>query len=439
MALPYLGEVRLRLLTMNVLVWVESNPIEAPYPFLKAYLQEHAKPANGGKLEIESLSDDKLDEIADVLCLAIYERGDGDENLTSPSTPFHKAEDFQKLLQARLNEMRELTKETARRITRTIGSLKGGVGSLMGTKSILASLETPGMKLMRTMQNDMRFMDKFIIKPVWMDSFEAISHQTSALAEIFKPILPILTPPRDFVDLAERISKQFVVFQPSVLDSLVSRTRSNLTSESYVLRGLKRPGFDFTAQVGLNGTAPKAATAALLNAYLENASVDDTAFSATLECLYSIDEITEEDLNPIIEVAIAGNETIVQNGSNIHSGNLLHLLAVLLSVIAILQNHTDDSETILGEVLEEFQAGRATIEMQISNQSYRYKHDRRLTSRYHLRDGPHKEATSLTILNPDQIVTVIKVQGNWAYVEVMPYQSEPLLQGWVYRGGLAPF
>lgn len=114
------------------------------------------------------------------------------------------------------------------------------------------------------------------------------------------------------------------------------------------------------------------------------------------------------------------------------------MIQIIIAVSILILSTQDDSSEILEQGFKELNQQYESVEKELRRQQHRYTHDRILTSRYHLREGPNKDSTSIIVLNADRIVTVKKTQGNWAYVTVVPYGSEPELSGWVYRYGLKP-
>jgi len=201
---------------------------------------------------------------------------------------------------------------------------------------------------------------------------------------------------------------------------------------------LKKPGFEVAAYAGLSGLASKALSAEVLTKYEIFDDKDAPGFEATLKTIKSFDEVDKNDPHKLAELG----QTAPARMSDIkavHIGLLLQFLTMVIAALSLYAVTVDNGDKILAQGVSELQIIYEQTYQQYQTQEDQYKFDRILTSRYHLREGPNANAASITILNMDRIVRTVKTNGNWAYVIVYSYGSEPELKGWVYRYGLKPF
>ena len=189
--------------------------------------------------------------------------------------------------------------------------------------------------------------------------------------------------------------------------------------------------------------ARSAATEILANYYRDTEGAR-TPFDESLATLHSMDEtddhaLDDDDLNELTERITT--QVLATQGSAIswlHPQMQIQIVMVIMMAVSLWLQYRAPTASQMNLLLEQ----QATlIEIQktdIETNLQRYRNDRRVKRPYHLREAADANSPSLAVLNSDQIVTVIKTDGNWAYVEVLPYANEESLFGWVFRGGLEP-
>jgi hypothetical protein len=212
-------------------------------------------------------------------------------------------------------------------------------------------------------------------------------------------------------------------------------------SNEAITSGLQYTGFNFAAQAAVSGLAAHSVAAEVLARYQYTLAGLSPVFKENVEIVQSLDgeTLSPADLEAIIERV---SEQVVNahadSGTWFHPQNFYMLVTLVIMVITLwIQSNaptSDQFDVLLGRQNELVELQQADLE----RGEARYRNDRRLAGRYHLREAPDAESASVTILNTDQIVTVRRTQGDWVSVLVIPYANEETIEGWVHRSGLAP-
>jgi len=348
-------------------------------------------------------------------------------------------------IDARIEELSTKTAEIMAKFTKSYGSIISPTlklqKSIFQLSSVLQdALDPPVMRAIRE-----------ISKPRLIEQISEFQSSQNKLFQSMKIALPgasiahqianmesLALPRNDYASTIGAITKQMSFISPRVGDAL-KMTQPRYLNEDYFLKGLKLPGFEMTARAGLGGLASKALSAKVLSQYDEPTDDENSidAYEITRSIISSLDEIPEDNAEAIIEFAKSVPDRI-SLANPTHVGLFFQFLALVVVVVSLYSQTLDTSESHLEQLVERVEKIQNQHHQEILLQESRYKYDRILSARYHLREGPSKETTSITILNADRIVKVIDTKENWAYVSVYPYGGEPELKGWVYRYGLKP-
>ena len=309
---------------------------------------------------------------------------------------------------------------------------ESGVASL--TRAMDALQPTAVSEVQRLAEMGERIADS--IRPTVM-MWERMSKEARALASIGEAF-------RSTQLASELIANQL---RPVALasDSISRRISESLRfQQSYLTEALRLPGFEFTAQSALSGLVARSAATEILANYYRDTEGARTPFDEALATLHSMDEtddhaLDDDDLNELTERITT--QVLATQGSAIswlHPQMQIQIVMVIMMAVSLWLQYRAPTASQMNLLLEQ----QATlIEIQktdIETNLQRYRNDRRVKRPYHLREAADANSPSLAVLNSDQIVTVIKTDGNWAYVEVLPYANEESLFGWVFRGGLEP-
>lgn len=437
---PHLGEIKAKNLTINLMIWMKEKTFETPYEFLKDYLSEHSFYPNDKKIISINLTEIQLDEIAAALSPILLEN-----SLDEDSEAVKNCIELKAGVDARIEDVSTKTAEIMGKFTKNYEplispDLKLGKSIFPFSNVLRDAFDPPIIRAIGE-----------AFKPGLIGQVSGFQSSNEKLFESIKVALPdvsawrhianmsALTLPRnDYISTIGAITKQMSFMSPMIGDAL-KMTRPSYLTEDYFLRGLKLPGFEMTARAGLSGLASKALSANILSQYDEPTDDEKVidAYEVTRSIINGLDDIPQEDIDALIGYAQSVPDRFSLSNPS-HLRLLLDFLIIIIAVLSLLGQTLDSSEEHLEEMLGGVQAIYDQNHQALKSQGHRYKHDRVLTSRYHLREGPNKKTASITILNADRIVTVLETQGNWAFVSVYPYGSEPELKGWVYRYALKP-
>lgn len=455
LTLPHIGDVRLWILTLNSMSWVSENAELEASIFVRAFLEQQAVRDDGSSVQLAEISDEQLLDIVQELVIADKNDLFGSDKSQTEPEEINSIADFKSYLLKRTADSKE-------RMSKVVQDSLGLLHHSRGTKDLLESMKSPSLRLQEMFETPAMkafkvASDPFglsaiqsIINPVGMDIVQAVKWSPSALFSAKNLLGPdvwslqrqlsklssSLTLRSDYASTISQLTKEFSAVS-TAQKALLESARPNTLDKAYLAANLKRPGFEMTVQAALSGMTSKAAAAEIIEHYAEQPSKTVSVLDAAKETIQGLDTIAENDPEALKSLA---NAVPTKMGSIdvVHIALLLQFLQLTLTALMLYAAMTDNGDEVIREgftVIEEY---LDETQRQYALEQDNYKNDRLLTSRYHLRDGPSTEATSLTILMPDRIVNVKKTDGNWAYVEVYPYGIEPSLYGWVYRYGLRP-
>ena len=437
---PHLGEIRATHLTINLVIWIQKEAHEKPIFFLKEYLSEKCSYLDESDIDAKNLTDKQLDEIASALAPVLCREDNEDDDAASIQT----ARQLKMRLDEKIEEMETRTTEIMKRTFKNLDFLN------TPSMRLHKAINPPGLTALRNamkvtaMPNLSGFMN-----PSYMDHISEFQKSQNRIHEMLKIVQPTtsvgseiarlhsqILPRDDVFKTLSILNKQLSFLTPSVGSAIKSVYPKHLTDD-YFLKGLKLPGFELTAQAGLTGLAPKAVSAEILSKYESDVDDGGSGFDVTLNTIRALDGIDQDNPEDIIELGRSASAQITSLSPQ-NRALLIQFITMLIAALSLFAVMNDNSEELLEQGVGELKAIYEQTQTHIRQEEDRYKYDRVLSSRYHLREGPSKDSDSIIILNTDRLLRIIETEGNWAYVVVYPYGSEPELRGWVYRYGLKP-
>jgi len=191
--------------------------------------------------------------------------------------------------------------------------------------------------------------------------------------------------------------------------------------------------------------ATKSVSSEVLARYHDGELKGSDALNVTLEAVHSLDifddesEFAEADIESLV-TKVMGMVLFIVGGENFsqHRQSIYDLAMLVLTVLSIYLASQSATREQMQQIIKQNDRIIELRQQDLEKNEHRYRNDRMLRAAFHLREGPDVESSSITVLNKGQLVTAIKTQGHWVYVEVIPYADQPRLMGWIYQGGLAP-
>lgn len=451
--LPKIGTVSTNLTTFGVLNWIQKGDWTNGHDFLRDLITQYVIPENV-ELDAASLDTRQLDEIAVDIWTRLREK-----NLIARSLDKEPklVENADELLAAYKNEIerynqriRESFKQHTQSIHYAIETHKQALSRINEVQALRKSLEESGVASLT------RAMDA--LQPTAVSEVQRLAEMGERIADSIRPTVMMWERMSKEARALDSIGEAFRSTQlaselianqlrPVALasDSISRRISESLRfQQSYLTEALRLPGFEFTAQSALSGLVARSAATEILANYYRDTEGARTPFDEALATLHSMDEtddhaLDDDDLNELTERITT--QVLATQGSAIswlHPQMQIQIVMVIMMAVSLWLQYRAPTASQMNLLLEQ----QATlIEIQktdIETNLQRYRNDRRVKRPYHLREAADANSPSLAVLNSDQIVTVIKTDGNWAYVEVLPYANEESLFGWVFRGGLEP-
>lgn len=452
--LPHLGEVEANLFNFGTFRRLEGSEWNDPYQFVRLLLTERVEFDGKPPIEIPSLSESQLDEIA---CVIWSSRVDEDEAKTGEN-PI-EVSDASTLLAAYKQElerhharMREITERHIQPIMRQSAYFKEMLEQLNQDSAVDRIMQPNALEQLQRSLFHFDYIKDHLHSPPLLDFQNTLRHLTENSA-----LSAMLAQQRDAMSGISAVMESFrsneLAIQSVMRTLNIGAISAALASTSFIPpgstlqdiieQGLGAPGFSYTAQAAIAGLASQSASAELLANYGASSFQFAEGFARALDGIHEIDisepdGLSEQQADEILKAILERIEELQKATGWMHPQNLLALAMVLISVMMLYFSARSPS----AQQIERLQLqNQRLIELQeedLARNDGRYRNDRRLTGRYYLRVAPNQESPDITLLNSDQIVAVEKTQGDWAFVRVYPYANEAEIKGWVHRNGLAP-
>lgn len=434
--LPHLGEVKVQFLTINSIIWTKENSSKDPYQFLRDYLLKFGEDKEGLALVCAHLSNEELNEISILLGEELLKV----HNETENKKPIKSTKALKTFIE-------KISTDTEERSTQIIKDLFKST-QMTGLNSVLTNVRIPTSDIMKILDPvGIRTINK-TLNSSWTTTLGKSLTVGQTLRDNLKSIPnlagldigfalsnSLVIPQSDFSRLSEQISSQFRI--SSSLQNSIARA-NNLTrfSETYLTKALKLPGFNTTARAGLAGLSKKSTTGEILSNYTRTDLENSTPLSIAVKAISALDELEPEDIDEITQLSVKANDSM-RKIDGYHIMIVLSFVQTIISVLTLYLAISNDSHEEKAEILSEVRALHEALVDTYEAKPNDFIHDRIVTGNYHLREGGHVKSPSITILNPGRIVREKNTKNAWVYVEVLPYGDEPIMYGWIYRGGIA--
>lgn len=452
--LPYIGHSKYNFRSINFFIWLEENDFETGDQYLRAIIDEKLE-FEGDRPDVSSLSDDQLNAIAKLLVADILEFDDSVIDDEKPSLELSPIEQLRTMHQAQVENARKRATETMKPLLR----------SMQRTMAVSKVFDPP--KHMELFKQAERMRRMFELPSGFKAVIDSQRTMANHIGKIVNPLGEFYKPPlTDFarigrtlefntpkIDIGSSLLVGDAISKTVLQNIKLAQTSMKLFdahiglqgqfSEDYLHHNFRHAGFLSTAEVGLNNLASKSASAEILARYHSEDIEKESVLALSLGAVQELDvfddeqELSEPDIETLttkvlsIVLFITGTE-----GGKISIQSVYALASLILTALAVYLTSQGASKKQLQIIIEQNERIIELKQEDIEKNERRYTHYRRLSEPYKLREAPDTESQQITVLNTDQIVIVSKVDGDWAFVEVIPFADEPRLTGWVHRGGL---
>lgn len=202
---------------------------------------------------------------------------------------------------------------------------------------------------------------------------------------------------------------------------------------------LVKTGSLMTAGLALNDQVARGLASDILRHYDNLPTTERSLFKSSLEFTQQDDAEVWSLRNSIDNL----EKILVQIDSNqskdpLNAAAILTILMFLITIYGtIITTKGYINDVSAREASEQAEAKRADLENKWqAQQDYDKRHIRYLISRTPLRVEPHRQATMIRLVFPDQLVKVLDSRCDWLWVEVYDYSSDQPIKGWLHRGNL---
>lgn len=458
--LPHIGIVEARPSSIGSMSWFldgrKKERWRNAHDCIRLFLREECNHDTLGvadyKAKVVGLTDAELDEIAESLLAACYARRVFD---TPENSAIGKSgcETLVRTLEVAAESAAEKGKELAKSLQKSIAPVEHLRKFVLTDAERLQQIVYGHNDALRQTIDALERHRAFsvpVAKSPFADTLENFKAMNEAIAAPYRELAASLKSTRNIAFAGSLLVSGQMVESQAVMAQIADRYRSianiadftasddllGIMSEDYVSRLIERPGFFGAAVSGLEGMASEALTAEILNHYDEEPDTDSSEFNETLSGLHRIDEDDTPDsivaaVQEVTQTLVAGQRQ-TSNANRIMIG--LTCIACVLGTAHWIMPATDQVGVAQLEIIREEMAinqAETLAQMEDSIQNVRF-----LTGRRNLRVGPDIDSDLIVTLNPDQIVRVIDVEGNWARVLVLSYAGRQELEGWLRRDGL---
>lgn len=204
---------------------------------------------------------------------------------------------------------------------------------------------------------------------------------------------------------------------------------------------LRRPGFNAAAIVGLERLASRATISELLFAY-DDLNKPDTGddLRGALDAVHILDTEDAEDLASQAAIAYAArfSDTSSSRRPLLSIEISADWVTAVISAAALWYASQSPNHEDIARLETEIRGIRTILEQERADRADESASIRRLTTRYNLRAAQNTDADIIAVIQPDQLIRVLELDGKWARVEVIPYAGGNALEGWMHRGALRP-
>lgn len=238
--------------------------------------------------------------------------------------------------------------------------------------------------------------------------------------------------------LAHKVRERFI----NPIQSLCSTNRtlpSSVFASEYLDVNIIKTGFCITALSGIEGLSGGAITANILSRFADIPDSPSELFNQTLSTFQHLPDETlqTEEFKRSIENALNDITTALKKAeSRSQFETIISIIGVVFGAFSILLSLLDGEQSQQLSIVYE----QPILEASLKETRDRIRHDstdiRFVAGHWNLRTQATTESDVIETLNSDQVVTVNKIEGDWAFVIVHSYAGEDPKEGWINRDGL---